>query len=338
MQNKKLLIVGPIFNSPSGPVGPGGLLYTKLKIKGYSVVKTSHFKNKILRMTHTVYSVLNYKKYDIILLQSYGLLAFIMEDLVSRIATLLKKPIVFTLHGGAFHEFYNRYPNWVNKVLSRANTITSPSLFLKDFFEKLGYDVVYIPNSIDTNIFKENRNTNKFSLLWVRAFEDIYNPQLAIYSFAKVLKNFSKATLTMVGPDKGELDKCKKLIQELKLQAKIKITGFIPNHELPNLFNSHHVYLNTTSYESFGVALIEAGSCGIPAVSTNVGEIPLIWNNEKNILLSEQTVEHFSQQIQRLLNDDNLYNTISINCKKNVKKYDWDVVYNSWKKLINKIK
>ena len=336
MKDKRILIIGPIFDSNSGPVGPGGFLYTKLKEKGYTVIKTSHFRNKILRMFHSLYSVLDYEKYDLILLQSYGLLAFFMEDFVSRIAFLLKKPIVFTLHGGAFHEFYEKYPNWVNKVLSRATTITSPSMFIKSYFENIGYDIIYIPNSIDMTIFEEKRNVKNFSLLWVRAFQDIYNPQLAIISFSKILPKFPDACLTMVGPDKGELENCKKLIAKLNLESQITITGFIPNHELPILFNSHHVYLNTTKYESFGVALIEAGSCGIPCVSTSVGEIPLIWKDKYNILLSDQSANMFSQKIEMLLTDEQLYKSISLNCKSNVKKYDWDVIYQSWKELINK--
>ena len=333
---KKILIIGPIFDSSSGPVGPGGFLYTKLKENGYTVFKTSHFRNKILRMLHSVFSVLNYGKYDLILLQSYGLLAFLMEDFVSRVAYVFKKPIIFTLHGGAFHEFYERYPNWVNKVLRRATTITTPSMFLKVYFEEIGYEIIYIPNSIDMTIFKEKRNVKKHSLLWVRAFQDIYNPQLAILSFSKILVKYPDSTLTMVGPDKGELAECKKLIINLNLGSKIKITGFIPNHELPKLFNSHYVYLNTTRYESFGVALIEAGSCGIPSVSTDVGEIPLIWKDQHNILITNQSVNNFSEKIEILFSNDKLYRSISVNCKKNVEKYDWNIVFLAWKELINK--
>ena len=80
-------------------------------------------------------------------------------------------------------------------------------------------------------------------------------------------------------------------ILNLNLSNNIKILGPISNKKLSYYYQRHNVFINTTSYESFGTALIEAASCGIPIVSTNVGEIPLNWTNEKDILL----VENFSE-------------------------------------------
>ena len=105
--NPKILISGPIFDTPSGPSGQGGALYANLKKNGVNVKKASHYRNKILRMLHTVASTLsNAFSAKIILLQSFGLLAFVMEDAVSLLARLLRIPVVFTLRGGAFYEFY----------------------------------------------------------------------------------------------------------------------------------------------------------------------------------------------------------------------------------------
>ena len=134
MKKDKVLIVGPIFNTQAGPSGQGGALYMRLKNYGVAVNKASHYRNKVLRIMHSVIAVLQFWKYDIIHLQSFGLLAFVMEDAVSKISHVIGKPVIFTLHGGAFFEFYERHPSWIKRVLSRATVITTPSNFLKRKF------------------------------------------------------------------------------------------------------------------------------------------------------------------------------------------------------------
>jgi phosphatidylinositol N-acetylglucosaminyltransferase subunit A len=40
------------------------------------------------------------------------------------------------------------------------------------------------------------------------------------------------------------------------------------------VLNRGHIYLNTSLTESFCIAILEAASCGLIVVSTNVGGIP----------------------------------------------------------------
>ena len=130
----------------------------------------------------------------------------------------------------------------------------------------------------------------------MRAFHDIYHPKLAIETVANLKLRHPDVHLTMIGPDQGTLPACRDRIRELGLEDHISILGYLPNTELNQYYSSHAVYLNTTRYESFGVALIEAGSCGIPCVSTSVGEIPYIWQDGVNILLAERNADVFCLQ------------------------------------------
>jgi glycosyltransferase involved in cell wall biosynthesis len=337
MNKSKILILGPIFNTPAGPSGQGGALYKRLKSSGEAVNKVSHYRNKVLRMIHSVTVALQFWKYDIIHLQSFGLLAFVMEDVVSKISSITGKPIIFTLRGGAFFEFYERHPKWVRRVLSRATVITSPSQFLKEKFEHLGFQIEYIPNAIDLSRFQANRNPKKYALLWVRSFHDIYHPELAIQTVAVLKERYPRVHLTMIGPDQGKLEECKRMIRDLNLENQISILGYISNDQLSQYYNSHEVYLNTTRYESFGVALVEAASCGIPTVSTSVGEIPLIWKNGENVILSERNEQSFANSVVELFEDEGLYHRISTGAIANAKKYDWDNVLPQWTALYNRL-
>jgi glycosyltransferase involved in cell wall biosynthesis len=335
-QKKRVLILGPIFDTPSGPSGQGGKLFLKLREEGYVVYKKSKHRNRFLRLLDTVYFVLFYShKYDVILVQMFSLRAFILEDIVSFIARLLGKRYIAIIRGGAFVEFFDRYPSWVKRVLSRSERVLTPSKMIQNHLILNGFNVGYLPNFIEVEKFPYFYlpQKNGVRLLWVRAFHEIYNPELAIHTVNCLKNEFPNVTLTMIGPDQGTLNNCIDLIKELGLIENIDIIGYVSNDSLTKYYCSHDVYLNTTNYESFGVALIEAACSGIPIVSTNAGEIPFTWNHNETILLTERNdMVNFPKEVLRLLTDDNLKMELSKNARQMAEKFTFD---NIRKELIN---
>jgi glycosyltransferase involved in cell wall biosynthesis len=138
----------------------------------------------------------------------------------------------------------------------------------------------------------------------------------------------------MVGPDNGVLNETLEIIDLLGLNSSVKIVGSVPNSELFNYYQTHGIYLNTTSYESFGVALIEAASCGIPIVSTNVGEIPYIWKDNYDILLSSFDSILFASRVKDILKDKELSEKLSFNARSLVQRFNWGNVNGQWEKLL----
>ena len=177
----------------------------------------------------------------------------------------------------------------------------------------------------------------QYSLLCVRAFNSIYNPEVAIIILHRLIQNFPYASLTMVGPDKGELSKVKSLAKEFGLTDKVIFTGPIKNHQLHKYYQTHQVYINTTSYESFGVAVMEAAACGIPTVSNKVGEIPYIWQNEKNILLVNcNNIEEYVKHITTIFENKKLSEDLSKNALKKAEEFSWEKIKPNWISIITK--
>ena len=139
----------------------------------------------------------------------------------------------------------------------------------------------------------------------------------------------------MIGPDKGLQSEIETLIKEENLEDNIDIIGPVPNDKLPHYYHSHTVFLNTTSYESFGTAVMEAAACGIPIVSTSVGEIPYLWSANKNILLTESiTADAFVAPVTQLLKSTALSKKISENARKIATTFDWHKILKQWDKLL----
>ena len=179
---------------------------------------------------------------------------------------------------------------------------------------------------------------NPFSILWVRAFDKIYNPEIAIKLLSLAKTDFPKARLTMVGPDKGLLRKCKNLANKLGLLGFIDFVGPVPNDELFHYYQSHGVFLNTTSYESFGNAILEAAACGIPILSSQVGEIPLLWQKNSEILLAENIDERsFFIELKKIFTNKDLKTRLSKMAYKKSKNFSIENISDDWSKIINEL-
>ena len=112
--------------------------------------------------------------------------------------------------------------------------------------------------------------------------------------------------------------------------------GSVPNNELYKYYQSHSVYLNTTSYESFGVAMVEAASCGIPIVSNNVGEIPYLWEDKNSILLVEDnTIESYVDAVSQLFEDPLFASKMALSAREKSMTFNWSILKSDWLRLIN---
>ena len=334
----KILYIGSFLSGKRGTVSVAEKLSKELAQQQESaieVILVSKMVNKVLRAFHVFWAILFYE-YDYAFIDIFSGNSFNLASISSRLLKLKGKSAYFVIRGGNFVNYFNQNKIKVIKALNRAQKLFSPSLMICDFFAPFNYDINYLPNYIDRQKFPigDESQRNQYSILWVRAFSSIYNPQVAIRIFKLVSKKLPQATLSMVGPDLGELENTKKLVMELGLEPKINFIGPVANNELYKLYNSHSVYLNTTSFESFGMSVMEAASCGMPIVSSNVGEIPKIWNNGVNALLfSLDDIQLASEHILKLIENPNFYHSISQSAQLKVSEFDKTRLISHWKAI-----
>lgn len=331
------LFIGSFLSDRKGSLSVSEFVAEKLKQEGVSVKLASYHKNKLLRLADIVFTIL-FSRVKIIHIEVYSGPAFRIAEIAAYCAGLKKTPVILTLHGGKLPEFSETNTQRINALFLKAKHIATPSLFLKDFFTKQqGIHIGYLPNSLDLERFPYKRDSYKpFSLLWVRAFGEIYHPEVAVQTLSEIRKKFPLATLTMVGPDLGLLDKTKKLIEELGLTDFVTLKGPVANTELHAFYQTHQVYLNTPAYESFGVAVIEAACCGIPVVSSAVGEIPYLWQHERTMLLvNTPDANSFAKEVEKLFRNEAFALNISTAAKEKAETFNWTNTAPLWANLLN---
>lgn len=329
----KILFIGSHLSKEKGTKSASENVAELLK-NNYKIELCSEKVNQFSRMLDILVTSL-FSQYSVMHIDIYSGKALIYANIASKIAKFRNKKIIMNLHGGRLTELYSSNPSKLT-LLNEAYKILSPSKFLTEFFNSKGFSVATLPNYIDNKLFPyKKENIKKYSLLWVRAFNNIYQPELAIKTVSVLKQKYPEIHLTMIGPDKGFQNLSEKLISKLNLHDNVSILGKIPNEELYKYFHTHQVYLNTTIYESFGLAVLEAASCGIPIVSTNVGELPYIWEDNKEILLCNSDENEFALKVSKIFENQDLEKSLSLNARKKSEEFDWKNIKEKWIKVIN---
>jgi len=156
-------------------------------------------------------------------------------------------------------------------------------VFSKDilmyFYRK---DYAIIPNGIDFNNYQLKVEKNeKFTFISVGRLETVKNHKLLI-EVANNLKDNFDFELQIVGDGylKSELQF---MIDDYGLNTRVKLLGL--RRDIPLLLNKAHCFLMPSLWEGLPIVLLEAGASRLPIISTSVGSIPVLLNNENSTLV-----------------------------------------------------
>ena len=303
-----------------------------LKQEGFRVQYSSSQKNKVFRLVAMLWSVLQNRKSDYVLIDTYSTANFWYAFAVSQLCRLLQIKYIPILHGGNLSFRLKNNPKICGMIFKNSFQNVAPSLFLIDEFKAEGYNnIIHIPNAIelDKYPFLERKKAAP-NLLWVRSFAKIYNPIMAVEVFASIKKIYPEAVLCMVGPEKdGSLSEVKQKAKDLN--AEVFFTGKLSKHDWIDLSKNYSVFINTTHFDNMPVSVIEAMSLGLAVVSTNVGGIPFLLENEKeSLLVPDRDVNKMVEAIVRLIDEPELFSKITTNSREKIKQFEWQEVKLKW--------
>ena len=276
------------------------------------------------------------RKADIVLIDTYSTQNFYYAVAVANLCRLLRIPYVPILHGGNLPERLQNNKHLSYKLFHGAKTNVAPSPYLMDVFAAEGYEkLTYIPNTIEIAAYPFLlRNEITPRLLWVRSFAEIYNPMLALEVLEKLIAYYPEASLCMVGPDKdGTLEKCRVYAQEHQLP--VTFTGKLSKQEWIQRSRNFDIFINTTNFDNTPVSVIEAMALGLPVISTRVGGIPFLIEDQKDgLLVPPNNSELFVAAIRKLCTSRDLAQSLSTQARKKAEAFDWQKVKQHWLALL----
>ncbi|GGD15113.1 hypothetical protein GCM10011343_02640 [Flavobacterium orientale] len=280
--------------------------------------------------------VLHSRKVDVVLIDVYSTLNFWYAYSCSLLCRVFDIPYIPILHGGNLPARFQNNPKTAMALVNYAYKTVIPSAYLKKHLASFNLPrVEVIPNTIElANYPFKQRSALQPHLLWVRAIDSIYNPEMALQTLALVREEFPEAQLTMVGPYKSISETAWQQTLQ-KYQLPVRMTGKLTKEEWIGLAASHTVFINTTRIDNMPVSVIEAMALGLPVVSTDVGGIPhLIQHEVSGLLVPTNDAPAMAQAVLRLLRSEGLTEKLTLNARKEVDKYDWRAIAVQWKALL----
>jgi len=137
--------------------------------------------------------------------------------------------------------------------------------------------ITVLPNYIDISLFRPiNMKKKEKAILFIGSLNRHKNLENLIKSI-KILGDFS---LDIIG--KGVLKpKLTELIRKLDLQSKIYFLDIIPNSKLPDIINQYEIFILPSITEGNPKSLLEAMSCGLACIGSNIPGIKQILTHKK---------------------------------------------------------
>jgi len=236
--------------------------------------------------------------------------------------------MVTTLHGSDVTQIGSdpRYLPTTRFSVAQSDGITVPSEFLKaETYRRLGLPpslpIEVIPNFVDTEHFTPaaSRDRARFDAIFESAGGDpadrgapvlfhvsSFRPVKRVTDLVDVLarvRRHGRARLMLVGdgPDREQL---MAHARDLGLTRNICLVG--THAEFVEYLRHADAFVLPSENESFGVAALEALSCGVPVVAYRVGGIPEVVTPDVGRLVAPKDVDALAAAALELLTNDTL--------------------------------
>ncbi len=111
--------------------------------------------------------------------------------------------------------------------------------------------------------------------------------------------------------------------------------NFIPYQEIPQLISECDLYVQPSLIEPFGIAALEAMSCGKPIIASAVGGLKdTIRHNYNGIIVVPRDIDGLYKTIITIMDKEYLQKSFTENSRKRALEYDWKLIAKKYMELI----
>ena len=171
--------------------------------------------------------------------------------------------------------------------------------------------VTMIPCGVDLERFTPDgpvaARTERQRVVAVGPLNERYGADLAV----RALRRIPRAELVIVGgpapQDLAAHPVARRLLDEVarcRVGDRVRLTGAVPDAELPGLLRSADVAVRSTTYEQCGAQVLAAMACGVPVLATEVGALAdIVAEGATGDLVPPRQPEAFTTALHGLLGD-----------------------------------
>lgn len=224
-------------------------------------------------------------------------------------------------------------------LLKKTDKIFTTSQELKQFLLRNGIienQVVMTGNAVENDLIKKAKKDSKYNI--DALFIGRINETKGIYDILNVLlivkEKFPDFQLAIRGDgDEFTVKKFKEKIKQKNLEHNIQFLSYQTRFEKFNIIKSSKCFwfLSVSECESFGIALLEAVCCGVPAFAYDLKPYKNIYKNNEVMIFPKSDFKSVAKKVIELFDKGEFYNKAG---ELLLNKYSWDKIaeieYNSF--------
>jgi 1,2-diacylglycerol 3-alpha-glucosyltransferase len=239
------------------------------------------------------------------------------------VAKTLRIPIVATYHthlteyasyigsSRSLQKLTKKFIKWyVKGFYNKCDAVMAPSVEIKHVLQKWGIrkPIAVMPTGIKLSAKIAKKKTNL--VLHVGRICREKSIDVAVKEFGAASKKISaKMVITSDGPDRKRIEHT---IEKLGLSQKIRMTGYVSEQELKELFRRASVLVSASKTETQGLVILEAFANGCPViVSDSLGFKDSVRNGYNGYLCKKDP--EISANLIKVLGNERLWKTLSDN-------------------------
>jgi len=270
------------------------IYYHEVETPSYPLME---FNQYTLSLAGKILDVAKYEQLDVVHVHyaiPHAVSAYLARE-ISRSSRPFR--LVTTLHGTDI-TLVGLEPTFLPLVkfsLEKSDIVTAVSGFLAEKTrQSFGQDlsIRVIPNFVDSVHYsrvpcgpleRHLKKDGEFTLMHVSNFRPVKRVQDCVRILAEVRKKVN-ARLVFVG-DGPERSDAERLCRDLGVEEFVTFLG--KQSALPEILSVADIFLLPSQQESFGLSALEAMSCSVPVVATNIGGIPEVVKHDETGFIAE---------------------------------------------------
>lgn len=330
-----ILVLGPDRRNGGGIATVIGHLFSGKMAKSLRLIylPTQVNKGRWKKFFHVIYaSYLFWKinlteRIDLIHIHSASGNSYFRKSLFLLYSKILRKRVVFHIHGGGFYDFYTdqcpRLVKWyVRKTLGLARIVVVLSHQWRNKFSAIidPEKIRVIPNPVHItwDNFRSTKDASQKKILFMGKLVQKKGVYDLITVAERLVNKFKDLKFILAGG--GETEKIKEILEAKGLTKYFELPGWIKNKD--DYYREADVFILPSYVEALPMVILEAASYGLPIVATTVGAIPEFIESEKSgFLLEPGSIDGFTRKLEILLENEDMREEFGLRARERIASY-----------------
>jgi len=152
----------------------------------------------------------------------------------------------------------------------------------------------------------------------------------------EVVKALPEAKILVIGGGTSANESTvKEMVEKAKLSKNVTFAGVLPGESLFSFVKACRIFVSLSYEEGWGIALLEALSCGLPAIVYDLPAYGIFSSAVMKVPLGDTKM--MAQAITKILSDPNQIDRYRVLGRELSENFDWDIAANEEMRALERV-